>query len=114
MSWRSTVLVIVVGVCILVGIGGCDWKEETGFVEIRRSGVLNLGGDDQLVFNSTEIANLAQKDHMIIQEPVGAASIQIKRGDKSQKLCDLEVKKNRVVTVTLTSVNTIIRCSVQT
>jgi hypothetical protein len=114
MSWRSTALAIVAGACILAGIGGCDWKEDTGFVEIRRVGILNLGGDDQLVFNSTEIANLAQKDHIIIQEPVGAANLQLKRGEKVQKLCDLEVRKNRVVTLILTSVNTIMRCSVQT
>jgi hypothetical protein len=111
---RSTGLSILACIGVLLGLGGCDWGDETGFVEIRKSGVLNLAADDLLLLNTTQIANLAQKDHLIIQQPVGAASLQLKRGERSLKLCDIEVKKNRVVTVTVTSVNMILRCAIQT
>jgi hypothetical protein len=114
MSRGSTGFALAAAACLVLAMGGCEWKEETGFVEIRKAGALSLGPDDVLMLNSTEIANLAQKDHLIIQERVGATSLQLKRGEKSQKLCDLEVKKNRVVTVTVTFVNTIMRCAVQT
>jgi hypothetical protein len=99
------------GICILVGMGGCDWKDEKGFVEIKRSA--NLTSDDLLLLNDTELANLAQKDRLIIQERVGKASLQLKRGEKSQKLGDVDIRKDRVVTVTLTYVNASVRCTVQ-
>jgi hypothetical protein len=110
MRLGSACLVLVAGFCVLVGMSGCDWNE-TGFVEIKRG--VNLPSDDVLILNSTEIANLAQKDHLIIQERVGRTSLQLKRGENNQKLCDLEIKKNRVVTVTVTYVNATIRCTVQ-
>jgi len=83
----------------------------TGFVEIKRG--VGLPSDEVLLLNSTEIANLAQKDRLIIQERVGKTSLQLKRGENNQKLCDLEIKKNRVVTVTVNYVNAYLRCTVQ-
>ncbi len=110
MRLGSACLALVAGLCILVGMSGCDWNE-TGFVEIKRG--VNVSGDDVLLLNSTEIANLAQKDRLIIQERVGKTSLQLKRGENKQRLCDLEIKKNRVVTVTVTYVNASMRCIVQ-
>jgi hypothetical protein len=111
MSLRSGFFVLFLAAVILAGIGGCEWKDETGFVEIRKAG--NLAGADVLLLNSTEIAGLAQKDRLIIQEPVGAATLQLKRGENNQKLCDFEIKKNRVITVTVSYVNASMRCTVQ-
>jgi hypothetical protein len=108
---RSALPVLFAGSCILAGVSGCGWQDETGFVEIKKA--VSFTGADLLMLNSTEIANLAQKDHLIIQQPVGAASLQLKRGENSQKLCDFVIKKNRVVTVTLTYVNASMRCAVQ-
>lgn len=114
MNRGSTGLVLVAAAGILLGMGGCEWKDDTGFVEIRKGASVSLSGDDTLVLNSTDIPSLGQKDHLIIQEPVGATTLQLKRGEKSLKLCDVVIRKNRVVTVILSSVNTVLRCSVQT
>ena len=104
-------LVILAGLWVLIGLSGCDWKDQTGFVEIRKG--VSFTADDHLILNSTEIANIAQKDHVIIQEHVGTASLQLRRGEKSQKLCDVEIRKDRVVTVTITYLNASMRCTVQ-
>jgi hypothetical protein len=111
MSLRSGFFVLFPAAMIIAGISGCYWKDQTGFVEIRKSG--SLAGADVLLLNSTEIAGLAQKDRLIVQEPIGAATLQLKRGENSQKLCDFEIKKNRVVTVTVSYVNASMRCTVQ-
>jgi hypothetical protein len=111
MNPRRSCLVILAGLCVLFGLSGCDWKDQTGFVEIRKG--VSFTADDHLILNSKEIANIAQKDHAIIQEHVGTASLELKRGEKSQKLCDIEIRKDRVVTVTITYVNPSMRCAVQ-
>ena len=111
MSLRSTLLALGAAVVLGAGLGGCEWKEQTGFVEFKRG--VGFAGTEVLLLNSTEVAGLAQKDRLIIQERTGAASLQLKRGEANQKLCDFEIRKNRVVTVTVSYSNAAMRCTVQ-
>ena len=111
MSLRSGWLALGPACLLVAGLGGCEWKDETGFVEFKRG--VGLNPADVLLLNSTEIAGLARKDHLIIQERTGAATLQLKRAENNQKLCDFEIKKNRVVTVTVSYSNASIRCTVQ-
>lgn len=111
MSLRSALLALGPAVVLAAGLGGCEWKEQTGFVEFKRG--TGFAGTEVLLLNSTEVTGLAQKDRLIIQERTGTASLQLKRGENNQKLCDFEIRKNRVVTVTVSYSNAAMRCAVQ-
>lgn len=94
----------------LVRLAGCDWYKETGFVEAKKSfAALAIG--DILILNSATL-DLGARSSLVVQ-PAGTASIQVKHGEISRKLCEFAVRKNRVVTVTLAVANGSLRCSVQ-
>lgn len=94
-----------------VGLAACDWREETGFVEVKKS-FAALATGDTLVLNTTAL-DLGTRSSLVVQQPTGTASIQLKRGETNRKLCEFAVRKNRVVTVTLAAANGSVRCSVQ-
>ena len=94
-----------------VGLAGCDWQGETGFVEVKKS-FAALATGDTLVLNATAL-DLGTRSSLVVQQPTGIASIQVRRGETSRKLCEFAVRKNRVVTVTLAAANGSLRCSVQ-
>lgn len=98
-------------VALAVGLAGCDWREETGFVEVKKS-FASLAVGDTLVLNSVTL-DLGVRSSLVVQQPTGTASIQVKHGETSRKLCEFAVRKNRVVTVTLAPANGSLRCSVQ-
>lgn len=97
--------------CAVLLLGGCETRDQVGFVEVRRS--VALSGTEQLVVDSTELRGLAHKERMIVQLRPGPAKLQIKRGEAAQDVCEFVVRKDRVVTVTLVYVNSALRCSVQ-
>ena len=109
MSLRSAFWLIGSGIFVAAALSGCEYAGQTGFVELKRG--VGLTGNDVFLLNSTEIAGLAQKDHLIIQEAAGAATLRLKRDE--QKLCDFQIKKNRVVTVVVSYSNMAMRCTVQ-
>ncbi|WP_210324905.1 hypothetical protein [Bradyrhizobium campsiandrae] len=92
-------------------MAGCDFREETGFVEVKKS-FANLAAGDTLMLNATAL-DLGTRSSLVVQQPTGTASLQVRRGDASRKLCEFPVRKNRVVTVTLAAANGALRCSVQ-
>ncbi|MEH2492902.1 hypothetical protein [Bradyrhizobium sp. AZCC 2230] len=94
-----------------VGLAGCDWRDETGFVEVKKS-FATMAAGDILILNSAPL-DLGARSSLVVQQPTGTASIQVKHGETSRKLCEFAVRKNRVVTVTLTSASASLRCSVQ-
>jgi len=94
-----------------VGLAGCDWHEETGFVEVKKSFPVFATGDS-LILNSTTL-DLAARSSLVVQQPTGTAVIQLKHGETNRKLCEFAVRKNRVVTVTVMATNGSLRCSVQ-
>lgn len=98
-------------VALAVGLAGCDWREETGFVEVKKS-FASLAVGDTLILNATTL-DFGARSSLIIQHPTGTGSLEVRRGETSRKLCEFAVRKNRMVTVTLASVNGGLRCSVQ-
>ncbi|MDN3275898.1 hypothetical protein QWJ07_16670 [Frankia sp. RB7] len=108
MRLRLTQAVLLV---VGVGLTGCDWHEETGFVEVKKS-FATLATGDILILNSTTL-DLGARSSLVVRQPTGTASIQIKHGETSRKLCEFAVRKNRVVTVSLAAANGSLRCSVQ-
>ncbi|MBR0725078.1 hypothetical protein JQ612_27770 [Bradyrhizobium manausense] len=96
---------------LAVGLAGCDWREETGFVEVKKS-FASLAVGDTLVLNETML-DFGTRSSLVIQQPTGTAGLQVRRGETSRKLCEFAVRKNRMVTVTLAAANGGLRCSVQ-
>lgn len=94
-----------------IGLAGCNWSDETGFVEVKRSFATSPAGDTLLLNSAT--LDFGTRTSLVVQQPTGAASILVKHGEPSRKICEFAVRKNRVVTVTLTAVNGSLRCSVQ-
>lgn len=94
-----------------VGLAGCDWQEETGFVEVKKS-FATLAIGDMLTLNAAAL-DIGARSSLVVRQPTGIASIQLKHGETSRKLCEFAVRKNRVVTVTLVAANGSLRCSVQ-
>jgi hypothetical protein len=110
MKFPSRLAAIALVTCT-VALFGCEGGD-TGFVQIDRSIALNR--DDVLILNSVQIPNIAQKATVVYKQPVGKASVFLKRGDSTQKLCEVQVRKNRIVIVTLTFLSGTVRCSTQT
>jgi hypothetical protein len=100
-----------ISLAVGMGLAGCDWHEETGFVEVKRS-FATLATGDILTLNSATL-DFGARSSLVIQQSTGTASIQVKHGEISRKLCEFAVRKNRVVTVTLAAANGSLRCSVQ-
>ena len=94
--------------CGLV-LSGC--VPETGFVEIKRKVALHR--DDVVMVNTTAVANLAARESTVIKQPAGLTTLALKRGERTEKLCEFPVSKNRLTTVTLTAANAIVRCMTQ-
>lgn len=106
-SRLSLAILLVAG----MGLAGCDWHEETGFVEVKKS-FTTLAAGDILILNSAPL-DLGARSSLVVQQPTGTVSIQLKHGETSRKLCEFAVRKNRVVTVTLTAPSASLRYSVQ-
>lgn len=94
-----------------LGLAGCDWSAETGFVEVKKNFPALAAGDSLLV-NSTTL-ELGSRSSLVVQQPTGTASLQLKHGETSRKLCEFSVRKNRVVTLTVAAANGSLRCTVQ-
>lgn len=94
-----------------VGLASCDWQGETGFVEVKKSFAI-LPAGDILILNSATL-DLSARSSLVVKQPTGTASIQLKHGETSRKICDFAIRKNRVVTVSLISASASFRCSVQ-
>jgi len=95
--------------CCSLGLASCG--PESGFVEIKRK--VALQRDDVLLVNKTEVANLASKESAVVKQPAGNTTLALKRGERIEKLCEFPIGKNRLTTVTLTYVNTLVRCTTQ-
>jgi len=104
----KTPLAIVVA-CCAVALAGCI--PESGFVEIKRKAVLHR--DDVVMVNKTAVANLATRESAVIKQPAGMTTLALKRGERVEKLCEFPISKNRLTTVTLTTVNALVRCTTQ-
>lgn len=92
-----------------VSVAAC--VPESGFVEIKRK--VTLHRDDVLVINRTTVTNLHSKDSAVVKQPAGMTTLSLKRGERVEKLCEFPIAKNRLTTVTLTSVNALVRCKTQ-
>ncbi len=81
----------------------CD--KSTGYLEV--SSTYEIRRDDAYtVGDETVIASRAGKIDTVVSLPVGTASLALKRSGASYPLCNVTIKKNRIVTVTLSMSNT--------
>lgn len=98
---------------LAIALGGCQLTDETGFVEVKRqfapppTGVFRLNGED-----IPGIATAGPAATTVVRQKTGAMRIDFIRDGQVYALCRFDLRKNRIVTVTLYLEAREIRCGV--
>ncbi len=91
--------------CFILALWGCFFCDtDIGYLEV--SSTYEIRRDDAYTAGDTGIASRAGKIDAMISMPVGTAPLALKRGGATFPLCTVTIKKNRVVSVTLSMSNT--------
>jgi hypothetical protein len=90
------------------GLAACG-PQESGYVEIRLMPGFMLA---PLYLNASKL-DAIKNGVTIVREHVGKASLQIARNRGFVRICDFEVRQNRIVTVTVSSIERTPSCDVQ-
>jgi hypothetical protein len=93
-------------VCLWLGIGSlaallaaCESGEDAGYAEIKINYV--HPASDIFRLGSVTLDELQRSNSAIVRQPVGSAKLELARRDVVYPLCSFDVKKNRIVTVTI-------------
>ena len=99
---------IILAAAVALGVTGC-FEEETGYVEIRVSPGFRL---PPLALDSTKIDGL--KDGVtVLRQPVGPARLRYAQGNELIAFCDFNIRKDRIVTITVSGFGREPRCKVR-
>jgi hypothetical protein len=93
---------------LVLALAACSPNTDTGYVELRVFPAFNAA----LVLNSEKLEPL-KDGRAILRQRVGPARLQLDRGGQLALLCEFEVRKNRIVTVTVSTFDRRLRCEVQ-
>jgi len=99
------------GAAIVLALGGlaaCKPERGVGYVEIRAFPTFTT----PLYLNTTRVAEL-NNGSALMTHAVGRTTLQFQRNGQFVPICEFEVRKNRIVTVTVSPVDRIARCSVK-
>lgn len=91
----------------LAGLAACIPEQGVGYVEIRAFPSFSI----PLYLNATKLDAL-KDGNAVLRQPVGKASLRLERGGQLYPLCEFDVRKNRITTVTV-SAGRELRCRVQ-
>ena len=92
-----------------LALSACNFESDTGFIEIKTVPI-SLATVLPLYLGSEKLDTL-KKGNAVLRQRVGTARLQIEAGNGSlAPLCDLVVKKNRITTVTISSLERPPRC----
>lgn len=99
----------------VVGVGlllvGCS-ERQSGYVEVRMAP--SLSAPPELLLDDKPVKP-ARGGSIVVKRNVGTARLaMVRRGDERFALCDLAVRKDRITTVTLTTLGGTLRCAVDT
>lgn len=107
----------------LVGAGAVfAWRgppeEAMGFVEVKRA-FPALDARDVIRLNDTEVLRAAASSadgtaSVVVRHRIGDVRLDYARGEAVRTLCSFPLRKNRIVTATLTQTRTGIACAVKT
>jgi hypothetical protein len=90
------------------GLGGCLPEDGVGYVEVKVFPRLAL----PLYLNADRIESM--KDGVsVLRQAVGKAKLQLERNGQLFPLCEFDVRKNRVTSLTVSSLDRGPRCEVQ-
>ena len=101
----------VLAAAAALALAGCNPGKEAGYVEIRAQTF--LGPPPELYLDDVKIEGL-RNGTAVIRKAAGAAKLQLFKADTYYPLCAFEVRKNRVVTLTVATVDRKFKCDVQT
>jgi hypothetical protein len=91
----------------LTGVAACIPEQGVGYVEIKAFPSFSV----PLYINTTKLDAL-KDGTAVLRQPVGKASLRLERGGQMVPLCEFDVRKNRITTVTV-SAGRDLRCRVQ-
>ena len=94
-----------------LALAGCNPSRESGYVEVRMQSL--FGAPPELYLDDVRIEGL-RNGTAVIRKAAGAAKLQLFKADTYYPLCAFEVRKNRVVTLTVATVDRKFKCDVQT
>ena len=94
-----------------IALAGCNPSRESGYVEVRMQAL--FGAPPELYLDDVRIEGL-RNGTAVIRKAAGAAKLQLFKADTYYPLCAFEVRKNRVVTLTVATVDRKFKCDVQT
>jgi hypothetical protein len=93
---------------LAMGLAGCLPEEGTGYVEVKVFPRFPM----PLYVNTDKIESM--KDGVaVLRQTVGKSKLQLERNGQLFSLCEFDVRKNRVTTVTISSLDRGPRCDVQ-
>lgn len=106
----------------LVAAGWALWRhapeDAAGFVEVKRGfaafdprDVIRL--NDVTVLRAVGGANADGSASVVVRQKVGEVRLDYARGEVARTLCTVPVRKNRIVTATLSQTRTGITCTVK-
>jgi hypothetical protein len=108
MTMRARSLAALAGGLAFV-LCGCDLPSDVGFVEIKTVPV-SVGAGPSLYLGSVKLAPLS-KGTAVLRQRIGTAKLETEGfGGQHALLCEVEVKKNRITTVTISVLDRPPRC----
>lgn len=93
-----------------LSLAGCNPNKDTGYVEIKA--VSAFAPPPDLYLDEVKLDPL-RNNAAVIRKAAGAAKLQWFKSDVFYPLCSFDVRKNRVVTLTLSAADRKLKCEVQ-
>jgi hypothetical protein len=104
---RRMLAAAVCAPAFVLGLAGCT--EEVGYVEIKVAPGFVV---PPLVLGATRV-DTAKSGSAVLRARVGAAKLEYERDGRRVAFCELDVRKNRIVTVVVSAIGRDPRCKVQ-
>jgi hypothetical protein len=103
---RGRCLVLGAALCLALVLAACS--EETGYVEIKVAPGFVI---PPLMLGSSRID--PSKSSAVLRERVGPATLAYERDGRMIAFCEVDVRRNRIVTVAITAIGRDPRCKTQ-
>jgi hypothetical protein len=97
---------VLLALSALVGLTSCDLDQGTGYVEIK---AVPPAAAVALYLDAVKLEPL-RNGNAVLRQKVGTAKLQTDEGGQLAVLCNIEVKKNRITSVTVSVMSRQPRC----
>ena len=96
---------------LALALAGCNPGRDNGYVEIRTVSV--YGAPPELYLDEVKVDGL-RSGTAVVRKTAGSVILRLLKAETFYPLCAFEVRKNRVVTLTVAIVANKFKCDVQT